>query len=96
MLGTSLKVLGGWVVGGTYTKFSVLLWATALVLAKAQAEQFCKLHYQIIEIGTFLKIRDPPSVFKIPKLKLGHFWGFFLPLPPPFRDILTNFLIFLF
>ena len=40
MLGTSLKVLGGWVVGGTYTKFSVLLWATALVLAKAQAEQY--------------------------------------------------------
>ena len=40
MLGTSLKVLGGWVVGGTYTKFSVLLWATALVLAKAQAIQY--------------------------------------------------------
>ena len=40
MLGTSLKVLGGWVVGGTSTKFSVLLWATALVLAKAQAEQY--------------------------------------------------------
>ena len=26
---------------------------------------------KIIEIGTFLKNRD--SVFKIPKLKLGHF-----------------------
>ena len=30
----------GWVVGGGYyTKFSVLLWAKALVLAWAQAEQ---------------------------------------------------------
>ena len=38
-----------------------------------------------IEIGTFLKNRDPPpSVFKIPKLKLGHFW------------IVPNFLDFLF
>ena len=36
MPGTLQKVLGGWWVvggGGSYTKFSVLLWAKALVLA---------------------------------------------------------------
>ena len=46
---TLQKVLGRWrvggccvVCGGTYTKFSVLLWAKALVLAWAQAEQLKK------------------------------------------------------
>ena len=41
---TLQKVLGGCRTaaggGGYYSKFSVLLWATALVLAKAQAEQY--------------------------------------------------------
>ena len=41
---TLQKVLGGCRTaaggGGYYTKFSVLLWAKALVLAKAQAEQY--------------------------------------------------------
>ena len=41
---------------------------------------------KIIEIGTFLKNRDPPpSVFKIPKLKLGHcpkFSRFSILMPP--------------
>ena len=32
-------------------------------------------NFKIIEIGTFFKEKaPPPSVFKIPKLKLGHFW----------------------
>ena len=70
---------------------------------------------KIIEIGTFLKNRDPPplfskfpnrnwdisekkrpppSVFKISKLKLGHFCYFLTP--PPYWDIVPNFLYFLF
>ena len=58
---------------------------------KAKLQNIAK----IIEIGTFLKNRDPPpSVFKIPKLKLGHFC-FFLPLPP-YWNIVPNFLDFLF
>ena len=36
----------------------------------------------------------PPSVFKIPKLKSGHFW-FFLT-PTPYWNIVPNFLDFLF
>ena len=50
-------------------------------------------NHKIIEIGTFLKNRDPPSVFKITKLKLGHFCFF---TPPPYWDIVPNFLDFLF
>ena len=40
MPGTLQKVSGGGGGGGYYTKFGVLLWAKALVLALAQAEQY--------------------------------------------------------
>ena len=52
-------------------------------------------NHKIIEIGTFLKNRDPPPLFsKFPNWN----WDIsvFFNLPPPYWDIVPNFLDFLF
>ena len=49
---------------------------------------------KIIEIGTFYeKLRPPPWIFIIPKLKLGLFWRKKFN-PPPIREFSPNFSVF--
>ena len=52
--------------------------------------QYSKLHYQIIEIGTFLKNRDPPLFSKFPN------WNWDIFVFYPYWDFVPNFLDFLF
>ena len=48
-------------------------------LIKVILQNNCK----IIEIGTFLKNRDPPLCFQNSQIEIGTFLGFFYPPPPP-------------
>ena len=49
---------------------------------------------KIIEIGTFLKNRDPPLCFQNSQIEIGTFLVFFTP--PPLLGHVPNFLAFLF
>ena len=69
-------------------------WVKKLWVQKLLAETFSILHYLIIEMGTFLKNRDPPLCFQNSQMEIGTFLGGFTR-PPPFGTLSQIFSFFL-